>query len=470
MSVQEIRKISEETKLTFLEKTLQKNPQLQRELMAFAQNISTTSPPTIEDPESYIEEIAVELQEDLEALNLSDPDWEFYTPRHGGYIPEYEAIEHMNEDQVAEVIDGYSDAIELYCQEKRFDEAFLIAVGCYDACVIANLDDEHESLPDATDFMFTTLQEILHKLNSILKMVAIPENQLHTVFQSTFIHSRKKYGDDAAMLRFFEPLLLSLITGHTQAAIVNSLVEDQNVPHKNIPRIVSRVTEILNGDDAWEQTALQLFTEDKQLAEELLQYYAKDDKASFIKIANELWQKELFRNDFAKFYFEIIQPEDDATLYKEVTKYLLIKYRDLKYYKAIRNLLTGQEGATLLNENIRYHSLYVEMLHLEKRYEDAINFIETKVDHYELATIIRPFVHIYPAKSFRIISKTIREALAQNKGRELYKVLVDILKVAADIKEMKTAVNGLISDLYNRRPALPAMKDELRSGGLWPVV
>lgn len=73
------------------------------------------------------------------AIEINEPDWKNYVPRHNDYIPEYEAMEHLAEDEIAEVIEGYVEEVERYCTLKLFDLAFLYMISIYQACKEAEL-------------------------------------------------------------------------------------------------------------------------------------------------------------------------------------------------------------------------------------------------------------------------------------------------------------------------------------------
>lgn len=457
-----------ETKLAFLEKIMENKTGLQEEFLAFLGENNNASDKSVEDPQGFIAEIAQELRDELEGLNLSDPDWECYVPRHSGYIPEYEAIDDMNQQQVEELMEGYYDAMEQHCMDKEFDKAFLVAVGCYDACQAAEIEDEYSSLGDSNDFLLQTLQEALTKLNNLFSMVNIPEGQFLTLFEAVCIHSNNLYAADGNFLKYFEPSLINLLTGNAKAAIADAELKKQNIPQAALPQLAARIEEMLRGDKAWEETALKFFTEDEHLAHDLLHLYAENDYTAFVKIAFELWQKEKFKSSFAPLYFGTLQPGKDTLFYKEVCWYLLHSKYDVKYYEAARNFMSFQERNELLEKIVRQKVLFVQVLNVENRFEEALDFIEAEADEYNLEELIQPFIRNHPSRSFHIISKTIHKTLEKGRGRNVYERIARILKLTSTISKMGTETRQLIHAVHDRRPALPALREELRSAGLWP--
>lgn len=103
---------SDQLKLSFLEDAFQKYPHLKEDYLAFYLKLSGNPlKMTIIDPDDFIVANTDLIKADLESIEINEPDWEDYVPRHSGYIPEYEAMEHLAEDEIAEVIEGHVDEV-----------------------------------------------------------------------------------------------------------------------------------------------------------------------------------------------------------------------------------------------------------------------------------------------------------------------------------------------------------------------
>lgn len=465
MSTQNFDQASTEVKLAFLESALQKDSQLQQEFESFLKSRQKSMQRTINDPEAFIAEIAQILREELEGLNISDPDWEHYTPRHSGYIPEYEAAEHMAEDQVEEVMEGFFNDMEKHGREKRFDKAVLVAIGCYDACLTAQLENEHETLPDPEEFLLSTLKQILEKLNNLLEMTTVPDDQLYTITWALLNHARKHYNEDPGFLHFFETFMLTFATGKAQAFIVRQAINEMDLPPENIPQLITKVGKLLDGHEAWEKAALKLFTANKNIAGELLELYRQKDKEKFILIANELWQKDTFRKDFANLYFDTLQPSDHPSLYKEVILHLTDQRREEKYYIALMGLLNDDERQTFREKYAWDRKFYVLMLYLEGRHEEALDYIDKKTDYRDLAELIGYFTGHLPTRCFKLISEKTYKTIQRERGRHAYENIIAALKVALKIQGYEDAAHQLARELYNWKPRLPTLRKELQAAG-----
>lgn len=119
---------SDQLKLAFLEEAFRKYPDLKEDFLAFYKPSGTPLKMTVSDPDDFILASKDSIIEELQSIDLNEPDWEDYVPRHSSYIPEYEAMEHMAEDQINEIIALNVNDVERYCAEKHFDLAFLYMI------------------------------------------------------------------------------------------------------------------------------------------------------------------------------------------------------------------------------------------------------------------------------------------------------------------------------------------------------
>jgi hypothetical protein len=73
---------------------------------------------------------------------------------------------------------------------------------------------------------------------------------------------------------------------------------------------------------------------------------------------------------------------------------------------------------------------------------------------------------VYPEFCFNQISSKARRTIETERGRSVYQRVVKWLKLADAIPGYKTQNRILVRELYNHKPNLPALRDELRQGGL----
>ena len=72
--------------------------------------------------------------------------------------------------------------------------------------------------------------------------------------------------------------------------------------------------------------------------------------------------------------------------------------------------------------------------------------------------------------NFEIIVKINNKALnSQKRKRETYQIMVKTLKLLKEITSKKNETNLFLKELYNHKPNLPALKDEMRKARLIAV-
>ena len=136
-------------------------------------------------------------------------------------------------------------------------------------------------------------------------------------------------------------------------------------------------------------------------------------------------------------------------------------------YEELRDFLDEEEKQRFLN-GITYEIPFkVKVLEIEKKYEDILVLAKKEVEHtWHFTELITPILNIYPDEAFELIRLKISFELAQSKKRSTYTQISDYLKLATRITHRETETRNLIQELYNRKPALPALKDEMRKAGV----
>ncbi len=405
------------------------------------------------------------IKEDIESININSPDWENYVPRHSGYIPEYEAMEHLAEDKIGRLIGFHVSEVERYCAEKHFDLAFLYLVSIYQACMEAELDDEYDTLGDVTHTMLRQLEDHLQACISLFKAINLSEDQLFTVASVLFDHGQKYYADDPEFLTFFEMYLFSVISSGAKATIVLDIIHEKKAA-KAIPWLVSELHRKTGGQQAWEQSARQLFKKDKGVAISLLEFYRTGNKPEFVRIAGELWHNGLFRDEFASLYFETMDPADDPGLYREVTICLNDMKFSERYYRVLQALMGTGDRLSYIEKFKRDPPAYVRALSLEGKYTEALKYADQHTNRWNIVEIFTPCIQAEPKAALDLLDRKIGELLEDERGRNFYGRIALVLKLAADIPAIQADVKKLTIRIYSGFARLSALRDELRTAGL----
>lgn len=452
-------------KLEFVNQLLNKNPDLQRQYDEFI-NETSSADFTIEEMESFILDEAEELIQELNTLNFSDPDWELYTPRHSGYIEEWEARMHLAEDLVREALEGYEVGLNSYFSRGKTDFALLSFAGGYDACLQAELQDEYDDLGDAVFFLKEETREMQNRVIKKLQSVVYPNHQAYNFLKAFFSHFKKRHHTNEDYLRFFEPLLLAISADQERASHMIQLLEEYQIPRRYVPRLSTELYKITKDSKKWKEEAEGLFIEDVDVARDLLTEYSQNSYDDLIRVARHLWQAGRFKQELGSFILESIDSEKTPYFYKEVLLWLTSKERSVARYKMLRKVLTPAEKEEFIQAYKSDSVFYTKLLEKEERFHESLQFIRKNKDSWHLNKMLATILEPYPAESFKILEQKILATLETQRGRNVYQVIVGWLRLARSIKGMSEETNRLIHQLYNWKPALPALKDELRKAGM----
>lgn len=452
-----------EKKLEFLHLLLEKNPDLKKQFEAF---INESGERFNDNLLPYIQSEAEELIAELESLNISDPDWEYYTPRHSGYIEEWEAQMHMAEDLVMDVLDGHKAGINTLLSRGKADLALLSLVSGYEACLRADLQDEYDTLGDANFFLIESMNEIQTDVIQKLNSVVFPNRQAHQFLEVFFRHYKTDHEDDKEYLRFFEPLLLTISGDKERAAFLNKLLDEKQVPRRYIPRVATELYKVTEDKEKWQEQAENLFKEDVSVARNLLEEYSKTSYPDFIRIAQKLWDANRFRPVLAHFILDGIDRNKSPEIYKEILLWVTSNARSVPKYKLLRKVLGEKEKEVFIQKHVNDQVFYTKMLEQEQRFDEILQFIKNNRDSWHLNKMLSTILEPYPKESFAILEEKILTTLETERGRSVYQTIVEWVRLARCIKGFEEQAQQLIQRLYNWKPALPALKDELRKAGM----
>lgn len=451
-----------EKKLEFLNQLLEKNPELRNQYETFARK---DTPGDVTDAESYIAEQTGKLVFRLEALDLSDPDWENYTPRHSGYIEDWEAYMHVAEDKINEVFDAYMTKIEGCIANGRTDFALLCIVGGYNACLQSEIQDEYDSLGDPQSYLIDTMRNLQAGLIQKMEKLVFPNHQVLFFTDALFSHFNNHHQGNDGYLGFFEPLMLALCRDKECAQHMEREIAGKGIPRNHFPQLATQLYKITDNKEKWREEAERLFEADVEVARDLLAEYSENSYDNFIRVARQLWSKALFKQELASYVFKQIDPKKSPGFYKEVLLWLTTTNRSLSRYKLLETILSDQEKEDFIYNHKRDHLFYVEMLAQDQRYDEILQFIKSNLNSWKFNKMVAITLKPYPEESFQILKQKIFTTLDTQRGRNVYRQIVEWLLLARQISGMKVQTKQLVHHLFNWKPALPALKDEMRQAG-----
>jgi hypothetical protein len=103
---------------------------------------------------------------------------------------------------------------------------------------------------------------------------------------------------------------------------------------------------------------------------------------------------------------------------------------------------------------------------VEKRYESIRKIVEKNSEDWHYIELISPILEIYPEFCFQNIKNKTTITIKNQRGRDVYERVSSWLKLMQKIPGFAIEKRELILQLYNHKPNLPALKDEMRKAGL----
>ncbi|WP_241294991.1 hypothetical protein [Belliella kenyensis] len=457
---------SDQLKLSFLNTILEQDEQLKEQFINFYLKPKDKQLAlTVTDPGDFILASKDLIKTDLESIKFDELDWNDYELAHSGYIPEHEALEEMAEEEISRVIGIHVAEVERYCSIKHFDLAFLYMISIYKACLDAKLNEDYYEVPDPSLTMLNAFENHLESFLPIFKAIQIPEDQLYTIATVLFDQHTELDDEDSSFLLFFEACLYSLIHSGSEASILLDVIEEKNKA-THLPWLYTELHKKIGGIESYEKAALKYYQSSVHLALDLLDLYKSTDSNKFRNIAKQLWNNGLFRQESAELYFDVLNPNEDPSLYLEVTLHLIKWNFSKKYYKIIQELMKEEDRMMYLKTLQNDHPAYITALCMEGKINGALLHALHHTNRWNIVETMTPCLEHAPEQAIVILGQKVEELLLDERGRNFYARVATILKIAKDISAIQLQTEVLINRIVYANGRLSALKGELRVVGV----
>ena len=174
-------------------------------------------------------------------------------------------------------------------------------------------------------------------------------------------------------------------------------------------------------------------------------------------------------NKFDKYLIDHLDKEQEKDLYIKALKNYVSGKQSVKHYHILKPYLSAEETIAFVDKfkNTYHTRFYVQLLEIEKRYEEILICVKKNKDAFEIEKLIKPILNIYPQECFSIIVEINNKAMkGYKRNRSTYQTMVKTLKLLPEITTKKKETEIYLKNLYNHKPNLPALKDELRKAKL----
>jgi hypothetical protein len=459
------KQTSEKEKLKFLDTIISNNPELQNSFMHFVRATNQE----VED--LSFEQFVDKMQETyafyldhFESVDLEEPDWGSYTPSHSGYMDGWEQYQEASEQELALFFEMFSaQAIDLIITQD-ISELTAMIIGLYQAARDAVIDDPFETFDTVNDHLLHEHKVTMSQLTEKITLSAIAD---HAILQTTGLFFQYFSGSDLAErgnVTVFQDYLMALAGKTTKPEALLAQLDQSRLDRQDLPRLTLLLIGKAGDQTDWLCFARAYYKEDKEIASQLLEYYVESDQHEFVAIANELFDQN--QGYWAPAISELVTPEMNMDLFIKVNYKLVTDEHELSVYLQIKPFLTQEMKERLLEDIDNYKPFKVQILEEEERFEEIRHIVEQNPASWDYVSLIRPILTVYPEFCFNHIRQKVLTTIATERGRSVYQLIVEWLQLADTIPGYQPQNRLLATELYNHKPSLPALKDELQKGGL----
>jgi len=472
------RNTDQAKKISFLKQLLDKDSDLQNQFVSFIKSES-------EDLDE-ITGINIDTIKETVHKQLASIDFDYIVENHDPYNGRYyddEGYFDTANDEISNVFLPYKNKAIEYVKKGNLPDAVRIMLGLYEAT--QNLpgfeDNEYEIFYESYDeIALGLLRESFKEITGNIGQVVISDESIHKVldlFFQRYEHLEVYYpdieeeGDEILIyiLKYFEKLFLSLITNKNTAEYFYKIIRENGLECLDMAFVLLKIAEVTEDEKMWIEMAEKFAESDQKITKQLLERYKfKNNEKDFNRIAELAFSK--WAGNFDLYLVNNLSKESKKELYIKALRSYTAGKQSIAHYNELREYLNEAQKKKFADEIKKgYHEIFfVQILEIEKRHEDILAFVREKKDiSYNFENIIAPIRNIYPDECFNMIRNKCNAALGDyNRNRKTYQQMVKWLKVMNRIESKQQETKQYIKTLYEHKPNLPALKDEIRKAQL----
>jgi hypothetical protein len=462
---QQYAKLTDRQKLTFLDAIISENRDLQETFLRYfeaeKQDSETLS---LDKFLKIISGTAKKYKAVFEDVDLENPDWDHYTPSNRGYMKSWEQAIEASEQELERIFDQFRNMAGDLLISHRIADLTAMLIGLYLAAEQAKVYDPWNTFDTVNDHLKEEHHTTTTFITEQIKKTAITN---HTIINATslfFQYYSEPDTKDKPYVAVFEDYLMTLAGKSTQPEQVLAQLDKSVFERREMPRLMLYLSGKTGKPSDWLELAKTYYQENDEIALQLLEHYVENSPNEFLVLAKELFRKA--PGYWAPLLSELVTPDINSHLFAKVHVRLVQDQYQFPHYMKARPYLSLADKNRLLKKIDWNKSLMVQILAVEERYEEIRQIVEVSDDNWQYSELIKPILHVYPKFCYQHISATVLKTIANQRGRSVYQRIVEWLQLAYTIEGFRPQSEKLTNELYHHKPSLPALKDELRKGGL----
>jgi len=443
--------LTDKQKLQFLEKLLQENMDIKREYEKYKKSFEKRKSSSENNFEELIEDIFSQFE---------DIDTQDYISYECYYDYEY-----MYDEVLEDIMEDFKSVVFDKLENKTLYDTIFYLFAINEALLREPvIEDDMFILGDDYIYAFAYYleTEIIQKVAKKLENKTIFESEKEEIIKLIF-NLKKDYN-----------LNLEIFT-----SILRILIDDKNIANicsKNIelfPAIIGmHIYDLLEESESYINLAKKAYLQDREVAVKLLEKLNDLNRYSeYIEIA-----ESLFKNDasyFAPIALKVVDFNKNPIFYKQLLAQKCFDNENIKDFIKLKRYLNLEELDNFVNRvrNSYKREFLIEILKVEQKFEEILSIAkEIKYGSYrnDFIPAIDAIKSVYPQEVLEIVKNYCDKALrTEGRDRTTYQHLVKVLLQVINEPKIQLALKEYIySNLYNHKPRLPALRDELQKGGL----
>lgn len=471
-------RIASKKKLQFLKQLLDRDNDLREQFIVFSEDKTEKLDTIIGEK---IEDVKFETNAKLSNLDLDNLRYDYYDNYDGyGYRDQWEVEYDAAIDEIKQAIDPYVNAINNYIKKGNLLDAFRILLGLYEGVQnLPDLDNDNcifngEYNGEVQEILNKHIRDISNAVSSIVKSDRAVLEIITLIFERISFYKNQISSEEEEInydMKEFELLFQSLVINNEIANYLHQKLQESNLESIASAYILLNIAKITDDEKLWIKTAETYANLDAKIAKQLLEKYnSKNATSDFNRIAKMTFNK--WADKFDKYLVDHLDKEKQEDLFVKALKSYVSNKQDIAHYRILKSYLTEEETISFVDEfkDNYYKVFYVQLLEIEKRFEEIRTCVNKNKDSYDIEKLIKPILNIYPSDCFNIIVDINNKAMnSYNRKRSTYETMVKTLKLLKEITSKKNETDAFLKELYNHKPNLPALKDEMRKAGLITV-
>lgn len=372
---------------------------------------------------------------------------------HSYYDYGYES--DICEDIMESLFDEYEKIIQIAVSDDNFYKAALIMLAIYKAIELEpSVDDEFGLIYDYEDQLLENLSYIIAKQYEYMQALQTDERKnILTLFIKNI--------DNSDGHKFFKEFYNHLIINIEIANFLTNNISDFHIQTQ------LHILSFLDDDEQYLKSAKQFYKENSTVATMLLEKLNSMGRYNeYEMIAKECFEQS--PHHFIDEIMKVIVPVKSKDFYIELLKYNAVSKKSLSSYKELKKFIHSDELKKIQEQIKNNHnsSYYISVLNYEKLYEEMLIFAKENLN-VETSKYFNILKNLYPKELLEIIIQKCEEDMkSYNRSRKSYQIVCCNLSYAYKESTMQQEIKAYINALYNHKPKLPALQDELRRAKL----